>query len=204
MRHDMANMRIWIKTVGGKIAALIGVVVALMTIVDYLLKWQIYPYLATNIGFCLKLLFFQSINTPLYLILILLAVSFFFIITLLWNKIQKHKYYIPIKSKFYTGYEPTDYDRQTRWSYKGNDKYYFVPLLSHGYNVVNFVDLCGPYCKKCNHILHLDGDGELGRKFICVNCVKTYKIPKELLGDYENKLLSYFREEYRQGKLREA
>jgi hypothetical protein len=36
-----------------------------------------------------------------------------------------------------------------------------------------------------------------------VNCIKKYKVPSELLGDYDEKLFAYFKEEYRKGSLRE-
>ena len=106
---------------------------------------------------------------------------------------------------FSSGFEPNDYSRKTKWNFKTNRDYYFIPLLSHSYNSVEFIDLCGPYCSNCNHILHLEGSREnLGNKFFCVNCSKKYNIPQELLGDYQKKIFSYFKEEFRQGRLRES
>jgi uncharacterized membrane protein len=196
-------MGVWIKTLWGKITAFAVGAVAVMTIIDYSLKWRIYSYLGNFLEPYLNPIFSQWIITPIYLIIFLVVLLILLITLSFRNRFKKKEYFILVKSVFNTGYEPSDYSRQTKWNYKNKKDYYFIPLLSHGYNSVEFVDLCGPYCSRCNHVLHLNGSNNLGNKFICINCVKTYKIPKELFGDYGNKLFSYFREEYRQGKLRE-
>ena len=188
-----------IKTFWGKIVAFAIGVVAVLTLVDYLLKWKILSFLIKTTQ-----IFSLNFEVPLYVFLIILIVSILLIVLISRGKFKKRVYFIEIKDKFYNGYEPNDYSRRTKWYFKNNKDFYYVPLLSHGYNSVDFADLCGPYCNRCNHILHLNGGNDLGNKFVCVNCVKNYKIPKELLGEYREKLISYFREEFRQGNVQEA
>jgi len=124
--------------------------------------------------------------------------SFFFI----KKKIKRQQYHIPTRRTLHSGIELSDYDRQTKWYYKNNDQYYFIPLISHSQYSAEFIKFCGPFCEKCDHFLHIS-ELSSNPKFFCVKCIKKYKVPKELLIDYDEKLLAYFKEEYRSGSLRE-
>lgn len=155
-----------------------------------------------------KSIFFQSAVVPTYFLFFLIVISASFLVLFVLDgyqnkKKEKEKYFIPIKSKFYNESEPSEYSRKTKWNYKDNTNYYYVPLLSHSQFNVTFADLCGPYCATCNHILHTDGGYDMGTRFFCLNCNKKYKIPTELLGDYQKKIFGYFQDEYRQGRLKE-
>jgi len=194
----------WSKSLWGKITAFIVTAVALMTFIDFLLKWKIYSYFLNIISLYFSPIFVYRIVIPIYFLSIIIIILLSFILLFIRDNFKKEKYFIPVRDKFYTGFEPSSYDRKTNWKFKRVGSYYFVPLLSHSYNSVEFVDLCGPYCSKCNHVLHVDGGNDMGSKFFCVNCVEKYKIPAELLGDYQNKLLAYFRDEYRQGRLKDS
>ena len=116
---------------------------------------------------------------------------------------KRTKNNIPIKDKFHTGFEPNSHSRQTKWNYKNFTQYYFVPLLSHGYNTVTFVELTGPWCKKCDHLLCVTNT-LFGQKFKCNNCLKKFTIPNELVEDYQKRLFGYFKAEYDCGRLREV
>jgi len=194
-----------IKFSWGKVTALAVGLGAIFVVVDYFLKWGISSYIVNIVRTYISPTLSKEIPVKTCLIIILIIVLLLFLYRLIGRALKKKEYYLPIKSRFYNGAEPSDYSRKTKWYFKQNKNFYYVPLLSHSYNSIEFVDLCGPYCSKCDHILHVDGSKkDLGNKFICVNCAKKYAIPKELLGDYQQKLTSYFKEEYRQKRIGEA
>lgn len=115
---------------------------------------------------------------------------------------SRKKHSVSIKSKFHTGHGPTSHARQTKWNYKNHSEYYFVPLLSYGYDTVSFKGFCGPYCHTCDHLLSV-ADTWFGSKFMCTNCLKRFRVPREVLSNYENKLFEYFEMEYSKGSLKE-
>ncbi|WP_214293874.1 hypothetical protein, partial [Escherichia coli] len=71
--------------------------------------------------------FIKSVTTPMYLLFILVALLLSFFASSIRNKFKGKKYFIPIKNRFSNDSEPSNYDRRTKWNYKDNDKYYFVP-----------------------------------------------------------------------------
>jgi hypothetical protein len=196
----------WLRTLWGRITTLAVGIGAILALVNYAVKWQLYPMIL-NFLHPLQPVFLARLSVPSYMMLFLATITLSFIILFLRNQLHRKQYFITIRSKFNNGYEPNEYSRQTRWRYKQNETYYYIPLLVYGYDqfaMPEFRDFCGPYCSKCDHLLQLDGGGESGRRFFCVNCVKKYKIPVELVDDYTTRLFRYFQEEYRQRRLGEA
>ncbi len=195
----------FIKTTVGKIVTgLIGLA-ALLPLVDYWLQWNLYDKLTNLIGSIVIPFLLQRIEMPIYVAMVMGACSILCFWMGLLKLYKPKEFYIEIKDKYYTDHPPSDYDRRTKWNFKNYKRYYFIPLLSHSYDSVSYVECCGPYCAKCDHILHLKGrsGGNLGHTFECINCNRKYCIPRELRGDYVEKLDQYFTEEMRQGRLKQ-
>ena len=66
----------WAKTLLGKIMTIIAVVVLVMTFIDFLLKWRIYPYLINTSTGLLKLLYQFAFESFVLLCLVFLFFSF--------------------------------------------------------------------------------------------------------------------------------
>jgi thiol-disulfide isomerase/thioredoxin len=148
-------------------------------------------------------LLFISVNILMAYIVIFGIILLFLIYFYISKRFKREQYCIPTRRTLYNGLEPSEYDRRTKWNYKNNSKYYFVPLISHSYDSAEFVDFWGPFCSKCDHFLQTK-KLQSNPKYFCVNCVLHYKVPTELWGDYEKKLLAYFKEEYRKGNLKDV
>ena len=151
----------------------------------------------------LRSAFLETYTVPAYILYILAVISASLILVTMLDLTKRKGYFIPISGQFLNGSEPNEYGRRNKWNYKDKKKYYYIPLLSFDYNgFLQFRDVCGPYCSRCDHLLCLDGGGEYGREFFCVNCIRKFRIPAELREDYRARIVSYFQEEYRQNKLR--
>lgn len=66
----------WAKTFLGKIITVIATVVIIMTFVDFLLKWQIYPYILNIVAKLLELLYLFAFESFVLLGLVFLFFSF--------------------------------------------------------------------------------------------------------------------------------
>lgn len=75
----MSKIYNWTKTFIGRVLAIVASIVVVMTFVDYLLKWQIYPYLLHNVTRLLGILYQFAFESFLLLCLVLL---FFFFLKL--------------------------------------------------------------------------------------------------------------------------
>lgn len=146
---------------------------------------------------------FQSVNILMAYVVIFAIAFLFFIYFFITKRFKREQYYIPTRRTLHTGLELSDYDRETKWNYKRADDFYFVPLISYSQYSADFITFCGPFCAKCDHFLQIK-ELSINPKYFCVNCVKRYKVPAELLGDYDEKLLAYFKEEYRKKNLRDS
>jgi len=158
---------------------------------------------ALTIGLILRFkdFLFQSIGVQIIVLILFVTVFIFLLNFFIRKKIKKKEYFIPTRRTLHSGLKVDDYSRQIKWHYKNYNQFYFIPLISHSYNSAEFITFCGPFCAKCDHFLQID---ELTSKpeFFCINCIKKYKVPFELLGSYDEKLFAYFKEEYRNGNLK--
>lgn len=150
-----------------------------------------------------KDLLLQSVSIKIWFIVFFVLVFTFLLFYFIRQKSKKKEYYIPTRRTLHEGIENSDYSRRTKWNYKNYNSFYFIPLISYSRDSAEFITFCGPFCTKCDHFLHIN---ELTTKpeFFCVNCAKKYKVPIELIGDYEEKLFAYFKEEYRKGRLKDS
>ncbi len=143
----------------------------------------------------------QSVGLKILYVVIFVILFIVLLFFFIKQKIKKQQYYIPTRRTLHSGIELSDYDRQTKWYYKNNSDYYYIPLISHSQYSAEFITFCGPFCNTCDHFLHIK-ELSTNPKFFCVNCIKKYKVPRELLIDYNEKLFAYFKEEYRKGTFR--
>lgn len=141
---------------------------------------------------------------PWLLILIAIGLIFIFPFYLIIRNKYKKEYKIDVRNKFYNDCEPSEYCKKTKWHFKRSNKFYFVPLLSRSYNTLDFVDLCGPYCFTCQHLLSLEKTIFNNPKFLCVKCTKRYTIPSEIRENYRKKIITYFKSEFDLGNLNQA
>jgi hypothetical protein len=196
---------LFIKTTWGKLLAILGAIVLLFTFTEYVLKWNLYNKLAQVLKDNVLSFLMQPVRIPTYLAVIMSAASILYLYVIFLKFYKPKEFYIEIKDRYHTGYPPNDYARKTKWNFKNYQGHYFVPLLVHSYNDVSYEEFCGPYCSKCNHLLHLKGTGSenVGSIFECINCSRKYRIPKELRNNWTEKLDKYFAEEMRQGRLKQ-
>lgn len=195
----------FIKTTVGKIVTgLIGLA-ALLPLIDYCLQWKLYDKLNDLIGSIIIPFLLHRIEMPRYLAMVMGVCSILCFCMGLLKLYKPKEFYFEIKDRYHTGYPPDKYDRKTKWNFKNYKKHYFVPLLVHSHNDVSYEEFCGPYCSKCDHLLHLKGTGSdnVGSIFECINCDRKYRIPKELRNNWTEKLDKYFTEEMRQGRLKQ-
>lgn len=192
----------WVKTTFGRIVSVLVVFNIFMVVADFVYELGIYAYLSKMTGLYISPLLQPALSLPIYQLAIFFLVLLVLVYLLIRFNFKKKEHLVPVRDKFPDDYEPNDYARKTKWSFKSCSSYYFVPMLVVGYSrETKFTGLCGPYCTKCNHVLRADKGG----KFFCINCIKKYKIPRELMGgDFWDKLMAYFGEEYRQGRLKQS
>lgn len=202
--------RAWsfIKTTVGRVVAFFVGLGAVVTFLDFFLKWGLYRWLGELIGKLFEMILREVLVSMWVLIILLL--SLFSLFTLICHyvigKINKPKMFkVDIVGVNSYGYPPNESARRTEWNFKEYKEYYFVPELVYDFrNKVSYEGYFGPYCTKCKHLL--DGHGSeyenVGSKFICVKCNRKYRIPTELREHFYKRLNLYFEEEMRQGRLK--
>ncbi len=183
--------------------ASIGTVAGIVTIL-VAIQFGLHRYLIEKINKYVLLVWDWRISVPILLLGLLGVTVLLLAVALLKSLFRPKRYRITIRDS-YQGSLPNEYQRRTRWHFKDQQAYYYIPWLSQGYETLEFVGFCGPYCSKCDHILHVHGPHkELGRALFCVRCNAKHRIPKELLDDYANRLYSYFKNEFLQRRLKQA